>query len=238
MLEPDGVDPRRWPFSLPAVAALDRLELDRRVTFLVGENGSGKSTLVEAIAVACGLNPEGGGRNFTVATTDEEYELAAHLRVIRGARRPGTDYFLRAESLFNVATSLDEMRHAPGGAGTYRSYGGRSLHEQSHGESFLALLRHRFGADGFYVLDEPEAALSVRGQLAALRRIVELTWGGAQFLIATHSPILLSLPGARIIEVGERGLDEVAYTETDPYQLTRAFLEAPDRFLDHLLADD
>ena len=155
---------------------------------------------------------------------------------MRGARRARTDFFLRAESLFNVASSLDEM--AEEDPDTLRSYGGTSLHEQSHGESFLALLTNRFGPDGFYVLDEPESALSVRGQLVALRRIAELTRAGAQFLIATHSPILLALPGARIVEVGDHGLADVAYTETDPYQLTRSFLEAPERFLGHLLADD
>lgn len=235
-LDLGGVDLERFPFSLAAVRALDGLALAPGVTFFVGENGSGKSTLVEAIAVAAGMNAEGGGRNFAFANRPSESALADHLRLVRGARRPRTDFFLRAESFFNVATAVDELDELERGR-QLASYGGRSLHEQSHGESFLALVNERFTAGGFYVLDEPEAALSVRGQLALLARMADLTTAGAQFVVATHSPILTALPGALILSVDDEGLTPTAYTDTEPYRLTRSFLEAPQRFLRHLLAE-
>jgi len=225
-----GVDLARHPFDIPAVRALDGLALDPGVTFLVGENGSGKSTLIEAIAITAGMNPEGGGRNFAFANRPSESALADHLRLVRGARRPRTDFFLRAESFFNVATEIE-------GIGGLDSYGGRSLHERSHGESFLALVNDRFGADGLYLLDEPEAALSVRGQLALLARMADLTAAGAQFVVATHSPLLTALPGALILTVDDDGLTPTAHADTEPYRLTRSFLEAPERFLRHLLTE-
>ncbi len=229
-LDPADADLRSYPFTIPAVRALDGLALDPGVTFLVGENGSGKSTIVEAIAVAAGMNAEGGGRNFHFAHRPSESTLARHLRLVRGARRPRTDYFLRAESFFNVATRVEAD-------GVLDGYGGRSLHEQSHGESFLALVTERFIPDGFYVLDEPEAALSVRGQLALLARLADLTRAGAQFVVATHSPLLTALPGAHIYAADEDGLALTEYADTEPYRLTRSFLEAPERFLRHLLEE-
>src|SRR6478736_8747186 len=163
-----------YPFSIPAVAAIGKeLKLNPKATFFVGENGSGKSTLLEAIAVAAGLNPEGGSRNFKFATRASHSELHGALRLVRRGKRPRTAFFLRAESYFNVATNIEDLDRESGG-GIIDYYGGRSLHEQSHGESFLALLQHRFGSHGLYLLDEPEAALSPRRQLAVLARIHRL----------------------------------------------------------------
>lgn len=230
------MDPGAFPWSLPVVAALGSgLPLDADITFLVGENGSGKSTLIEAVAVAAGLNPEGGSRNFAHSTRASHSDLWESLRLVRGQRRPRTDFFLRAESLFTAATYLDELAEEDGGA--LVPYGGKSLHEQSHGESFLALLLNRFGSDGLYFLDEPEAALSAQNCLTCLRRMYELVEEGSQFVIATHSPILLAFPGATIYECGEDGIERVDYEDAAPVRLTRSFLESRERFLERLLRD-
>jgi predicted ATPase len=221
------------PFDIPAIRQLAGsagLDLDTAVTFLVGDNGSGKSTLLEAIAVAAGYNPEGGTRSFAFATREGSVsDLHGQVGLVWSPGSRGTGFFLRAESFFNVATAVEQ-------AGV-RGYGDRSLHEQSHGESFLSLVLHRFEDGGLYLLDEPEAALSVRGQLALLRRVHELVGTGSQFVIATHSPVLLAYPGARIHAMGPDGIAVVDYEDTEPYQLTRAFLEAPERFLRHLFAE-
>jgi predicted ATPase len=223
-----------YPFGLPVVAhlaAVGGLVLDPGVTFLVGDNGSGKSTLIEAIAVAAGLNAEGGSQNFRFATRSSESSLHRHLIVRWGARKPRTRYFLRAESLYNVATEIENL-----GPWLYRSYGGRSLHERSHGQSVLDVVASRFGPNGLYLLDEPESALSAQGCLALIARITELTSQGCQFLIATHSPILLAVPDARILQIGEQGrITRVDYNDAEPVQLTRAFLDEPTRFLNRLL---
>ena len=211
------------------------LALHPHVTFLVGENGSGKSTLLEAIAVAAGLNPEGGSSNFAFATRESHSELWESIRLVRGPRRPRTDFFLRAESLFTSATYLDETERTDPGA--LRAYGGTSLHEQSHGESFLAVLLNRFGSDGFYVMDEPEAALSAQNCLTCLRRIHELVGAGSQFVIATHSPIILAYPDAVIYECGEDGLTEIDYEQASTVRLFSSFLGARERFLAELLGD-
>ncbi len=234
LLEPDGDEQRiGHPWDLPAIGALaGGLALDRKVTYLIGENGSGKSTLLEAIAVAAGLNPEGGSSNFSFSTRDSHSELWRSLRLVRGVRRPSTDFFLRAESLFTTATYLEELPDNP-----LRSYGGRSLHEQSHGESFLTLMIDRFGADGFYLLDEPDAALSTQNCLTCLRRVHELVTQGSQFVIATHSPIILSYPEATIYECTDHGVEQVAYEDAEPVRLMRAFIEARPRFLHQLLSD-
>ncbi|WP_210492518.1 AAA family ATPase [Patulibacter sp. SYSU D01012] len=217
--------------AVPAVAAFrgDGLALHPRITFLVGENGSGKSTLAEAIAVACGLNAEGGGRNMRHATRPSHAPLGEQLRVVRGPRRPATDFFLRAESVFTLATDVDRLvAENPGVADSIlASYGGQSLHEVSHGESFLAIVRHRFGRDGFYVLDEPEAALSPRNVVALLRRLHALADDGCQLVVATHSPVLLACPGARILLCDGDGVREVGYEEAPAVALTRDFLADP-----------
>jgi predicted ATPase len=221
-----------YPFTLPVVAgmrAAGQVDLDPAVTFLVGDNGAGKSTLVEAIAVAAGFNAEGGTVNFRFATRASESSLGRYLRLVRGIGKPRTGFFLRAESFYNVATEIDNL-------GAARFYGGRSLHERSHGESFLDLAAHRFGPNGLYVLDEPEAALSVHGCLALLARIHDLADAGSQFIVATHSPILLAVPGARILAIGDGGtIDPVDYDDAPPVVLTRSFLADPRRYLHHLL---
>ncbi|WP_304303426.1 AAA family ATPase [Pseudacidovorax intermedius] len=225
-----------YPFCLPVVRHLEQLDLHPRLTFFVGENGSGKSTLLEALAVSLGFNAEGGSRNFAFSTRASHSELHAFLRVAKGFRRPRTGYFLRAESFFNVATEIERMDAEPAfGPLIIDSYGGRSLHAQSHGESFMALLTERFRGDGLYILDEPEAALSPQRQLAAMARIHELVQGGAQFVIATHSPLLISYPDAWIYQCGAAGLQRVRAEDTEHFQLTRDFLVDPDRFLRQLL---
>jgi len=220
----------RYPFSLPAVKELGTLVLDPGVTFLVGDNGCGKSTLLEAIAVAAGMNAEGGGRNFGFATRSTESVLGSHFRLNRSHRRPVTDFFLRAETFYNVATAVEEI-------GT-RGYGDAGLHEQSHGESFLALALNRFHMNGLYLLDEPEAALSPQNQLVLLLRISDLAAQGAQWVIATHSPIVLAHPDCTIYELGESGYRPVAYDDLELVGLYRDFLDNPEVFLRHLLAED
>ena len=214
------------------------MDFDPEVTFLVGENGSGKSTLIEAIAIQAGFNPEGGTRNFRVSTRSSESDLHRCLRLARGPRRERTGYFLRAESFFNVATEIELLDREGGGPPLIDSYGGRSLHEQSHGESFLALIKNRFGPDGLYILDEPEAALSPSRQLTLLARIHELAHRGrSQFIIATHSPIVLAYPGATIYQLSDSGIAQVQYEETEHFFLTREFLLHRERFF-HELFDE
>jgi predicted ATPase len=207
------------------------------VTFLVGENGSGKSTLVEAIAVAAGFNAEGGSRSFRFATRASESSLGAALRIGRAPGRERSAFFLRAESYYNVATEIERLDAEPGRGGKILGgYGGVTAHERSHGQAFLDLLNHRFRPGGLYLLDEPEAALSVTGCLAALARIHELARRGSQFLVATHSPILLAVPRSRILEIGDDGaLRTVDYDDALPVRTTRAFLAAPGRTVRTLL---
>ncbi|MEV1291641.1 AAA family ATPase [Pseudonocardia sp. NPDC049635] len=231
-----GLDPEapveEYPFGLPVVRWLREhgMVLRPGVTFLVGENGSGKSTLVEGLAVALGLNPEGGSKSFAFATRASESDLGRYLRVTRRPGRERTSFFLRAESYYNVASEVERLDKIQP---LLPAYGG-SGHERSHGESFLALLTHRFGPRGLYLLDEPEAALSLTGALAVLQRIADLTAQGSQFVVATHSPVLLALPGARILELTDDGLRAVSYDDATPVSLTRAFLDDPQAFLRHL----
>ena len=217
-----------YPFCLPVVRTLESIDLHPKVTFLVGENGSGKSTLLEAIAIALEFNPEGGSRNFNFATRESHSELHDYLRIAKGYRRQRSGFFLRAESWFNVATQVDELGVADG-------YGGRSLHEQSHGESFMALLKNRFKPEGLYLLDEPEAALSPARQIEALSRIHELVLQDSQFVIATHSPILMAYPDALILHCGPTGLQPIRYEDTEHFRITRDFLLHRDRMLDILM---
>ncbi|HEX8700567.1 MAG TPA: AAA family ATPase [Myxococcaceae bacterium] len=218
-----------YPFNIPAIRSLETVEFHPQVTFFVGENGSGKSTLVEAVAVAAGFNAEGGSRNFNFATRRSESELHKHLRLARGTRRPKTGYFLRAESFFNVATEIENNADAMAG------HGGVHHHELSHGEAFLALVQKRFWANGLYVLDEPEAALSPQRQLALLRSIHDLVRDSCQFIISTHSPLLLAYPNARIFHLSKDGMTEVAYEQTEHYALTRDFLLNREAYLRRLL---
>jgi predicted ATPase len=228
----------RYPYTLPVVAQLSQtagLALADGVTFLVGENGTGKSTLVEAIAVAAGFNAEGGSQNFRFATRATESSLGDSLILSWSGRKPRTGFFLRAESYYNVASEIERLDREPGPS-LLASYGGVSPHERSHGESFVDLLTHRFGPQGLYLLDEPEAALSVRGCMAVLARLAELAKQRSQIVVATHSPVLLALPGAVIYEIGEDGqFHHVDYDDALPVRLTRDFLAGPDRYLRHLL---
>ena len=225
-----------YPFSLPAIRHLNALELHPAVTFIVGENGSGKSTLLEAIAVAAGFNAEGGTKNFRFQTRGSHSSLHEHLRLIKSARRARDGFFLRAESFFNVATEIERLDDEPSfGPPIIDSYGGRSLHEQSHGESFFALMNNRFSGQGFYVLDEPEAALSPTRQLAMISRMHQLVQDRSQFVIATHSPILMAYPNAWIYQINARGLERVALEDTEHFVVAKRFLNDPKSQLDILL---
>ena len=218
--------------DVPAVRYLEtagRLEFNSGVTFLVGENGAGKSTLLEAVAVACGFNPEGGSRNFSFSTRETHSELGAALTVVRSAY-PKDGFFLRAESFYNAASYLDAL----GDERISSSYGG-SLHEKSHGESFLALVQNRFRGHGLYLLDEPEAALSPMRLLTLMGEIDRLLETGSQFIISTHSPILMAFPGAEVLEITRAGISAVPYRETEHFEVTRRFLESPERMLRVLL---
>jgi predicted ATPase len=232
MLKRDSVPSfTEYPFCIPAIRNLRELRIPSPVTFLVGENGTGKSTLLEAVAVAAGFNPEGGSRNFRFSTRPSHSGLHEYLRLVRPPGRPRDGYFLRAESFYNVATVAEDTY------GVLDAYGGRSLHEQSHGESFMALVLHRLGAKGLYLFDEPEAALSPTRQMSLLAAMHGLVEQGSQFFVATHSPILLGYPGATIYLFTDGAITRVPYTETEHYVITRSFLNNPDRMLRELLSD-
>jgi len=222
----------KYPFSLPAIRKLEHIDIHPKVTIFVGENGSGKSTLLEAIAVALGFNAEGGTRNFNFQTRQSHSELHKYLRVTRGTKRPRDGFFLRAESFFNVATEIERLDKEPGFAPpVIDSYGGRSLHEQSHGEAFLALMLNRFSGQGVYLLDEPEAALSPKRQLAVLVRMHDLIQEESQFIMATHSPILMAYPDAQIYHCDTDGVKKITYEETEHFHITREFLLNRERML-------
>ena len=239
-LQREGVESfDKYPFNLDAMRTLDRLKFHPKVTYFIGENGSGKSTLLEAIAVSMGFNPEGGTKNFSFGTRESHSELHRYLRIAKGIKQPRDGFFLRAESFFNVATNIEAMDAEPSPAPpVIDSYGGKSLHEQSHGESFLALMIKRFGGKGLYILDEPEAALSPQRQLAVLSRIHDLVTDNSQFIIATHSPILMAYPDASIFHCGPDGVYETTYEKTEHYKVTRDFLMNRERMLRILLAND
>ena len=239
MLRRDDVESfDKYPFCLNAVRQLDSLRLHPSVTFLVGENGAGKSTLLEAIAVAWGFNPEGGTRNFSFSTRSSHSDLHDFLRLSKGITRPRDGYFLRAESFFNVATEIEILDKEPGGPPLIDAYGGISLHEQSHGESFWSLVMNRFKGRGLYILDEPEAALSPNRQMALLSRIHELVKDSSQFIIATHSPIILAYPDATIFQLKDDGLKSVQYEETEHYLVTKDFLNNYRTMINILLEDN
>ena len=214
--------------NIPALAGVTQLDFTHPVTFFVGENGSGKSTLLEAIAIAWGFNPEGGTRNYSFSTYDSHSELHGALRLSKGVRRAGWGYFLRAESFYNVATKEEEYSRGPGGRPQH-------FHERSHGESFLSLVQSSFRPDGLYLLDEPEAALSPQRQLTLLAEIDRCAKAGAQFLVVTHSPILLGLPGAVILSFDDGPVHPCAYEETDSYQVTEMFIRHREQILRRLL---
>ena len=224
--------------GLPVVRALQerkRLSFSSAATFFLGENGTGKSTLLEAIAVACGFNAEGGTRNFSFSTQETHSELWQYITPVR-LRRPRDGYFLRAESFYNAASYIEELDEIPAPSPKIReSYGGDSLHRQSHGESFMSLAFNRFGGKGLYILDEPEAALSPARQMALLSRIHQLVKQDSQFIIATHSPILMAYPEADIYSLSGDGIRLTPYQDTEHYRITKQFLDHPDRMLRYLL---
>jgi predicted ATPase len=237
-------DRSRYPYALPAISGLGKIDFHPKVTFIVGENGSGKSTLVEALAVAWGFNAEGGSKNFRFNTHPSNSSLHNLLRLIKSTRRARDGFFLRAESYFNVATNIQALDGADGEDDVISSarppriidsYGGKSLHEQSHGESFLALLEKRLRGKGLYIFDEPEAALSPTRQLSMLVRMHELVAAQSQFIIATHSPILMAYPDAWIYQLGSTGLERVSYEDTEHFALTRNFLNRHEDVLRQLL---
>lgn len=231
-------DRSAYPYALPAIAGLNKIDFHPKVTFIVGENGSGKSTLIEALAVAWGFNAEGGSRNFSFGTYSSHSPLHATLRLTKGVRRARDGFFLRAESYFNVATSIEDMDREPTPSPKIiESFGGKSLHEQSHGESFLALLEHRLRGKGLYIFDEPEAALSPSRQMSMLVRMHDLIAADSQFIIATHSPILMAYPDAWIYQLGPHGPERVDYEDTEHFRITRGFLNNPRGMLGQLLGD-
>lgn len=220
---------------MPAVSALEELRFSQPVTFFVGENGSGKSTILEAIASSYGFNPEGGTRNFNFSSYQSHSNLNEYLTVIKGVFRPEDGFFLRAESFYNVASEIEKLDED---GKLINRYGGISLHEQSHGESFMSLFLHKFKENSLYILDEPEAALSPARQMTMIARMHELVRAGCQFIIATHSPIIMAYPEAEIYTLNEDGYTKMSYKETEHYQITKAFLDAPDRMLNILLEEE
>jgi predicted ATPase len=222
-----------YSLGIPALAEVSKLELHPKVTYFIGENGTGKSTLLEAIAVADGFNPEGGSRNFNFSTKETHSKLWRCLLLGRGSRpeRRSDGYFLRAETFYNVATEIDNLGVAGG-------YGGESLHLKSHGESFFTLFMERLRGNGFYLFDEPESALSPKRQLSFLTRMHDLIESGSQFIIATHSPILMAYPDATIYQFSPTGIEQVAYEETEHYQITKMFLTRRESMLKELLREE
>ena len=216
--------------DISAFSGINRISFTHPVTFFVGENGSGKSTLLEAIAIAYGFNPEGGTRNYSFSTYDSHSELCSAIRLSKGIRHAGWGYFLRAESFYNVATKEEEYSRGPGGKPQH-------YHEKSHGESFLALAQNSFKANGLYLLDEPEAALSPQRQLTLLMEIDRCVKEESQFIIVTHSPILLGLPGAEILSFDEGRIHPCTYEETDSYQVTSMFVNHREQILRRLLEE-
>ena len=223
----DKIDPRSYLRKIEAISGLTEWTFRRPVTFFVGENGSGKSTLLEALAVAYGFNPEGGTKNYSFSTYDSHSELHDAIRLSKGIHKPGWGYFLRAESFYNVATAEQN----------YMEWKSQRFHEMSHGESFLTMIQNNFRPNGVYLLDEPEAALSPQRQLTLLLEIVSCSRDGAQFIIVTHSPILLGIPDAEIISFDNGLLHPITYEETDSFQVTEMFINHRQRILHQLLEE-
>jgi predicted ATPase len=237
-----SIAPKPWaklgehPFDVPSIASMLEssmsMRFHRNVTFFVGDNGSGKSTLLEALAVHQGMNAEGGTKGMQFSNRDDTVSpLRHHLKVRKSHHTPEDAFFLRAESFFNVATAIEEY-------GTLKWYGGTSMHDRSHGESFIDLLVERFQPRGLYLLDEPEAALSVHGQLQFLVRLHDLVEQGCQFVIATHSPLLMAYPDATIYEFDDDGPAPAAWSEIDTVHVTKDFLDDPQGFMAELLTDE
>lgn len=223
-----------YPYCLPTIKNLSSLPFHPKVTFIVGENGSGKSTILEAIATAYGFNPEGGTINFNFSSEETHSELYKYIKLIKGVKKPRDGFFLRAESFYNFATNVDELDRIDPVHSLLSSYGGKSLHKQSHGESFFSVFMNRFVGNGLYILDEPEAALSPGRQMAMISRINELVKLNSQFIIATHSPIIMAYPDSIIYEIKEN-IEMVSYEETEHYQIMKSFMNNRDKMIEILI---
>jgi len=229
-----AVDESIYPFSIPAIKAIESIDLSASVTFLVGENGTGKSTLTESIAVAAGFNAEGGTKNYNFATQDTTSSLTDEITLVRGTKREKYGYFLRAESFYTTANYAESGTfNADGPMPIY--FDGKRIHEQSHGEAFLSIVKEF--RPGLFVFDEPESALSPQRQLALMVAMKQLIDQGSQFIIATHSPILLSYPSAAIYELTETGIEKTAYNDISHVKLTKDFLNNPEQYIQRLLKD-
>lgn len=227
--EKEGTDRNHYPFNIPALRDFEELSFESPVTFIVGENGMGKSTLIEAIAIVMNFNPEGGTANFNFSTSDSHSELCNHLITIRGAKRNRDGFFLRAESFYNTISYMDTVNDT--GRNIYDYYGGKRLHEVSHGEGFLNMLNHRCRGNSFFIFDEPEAALSPFSQIKMLARMHQLVKEDSQFIVSTHSPILMAYPGAIIYQLTENGIHQTCYDKTEHYMLMKYFLNNTDHYL-------
>ena len=216
------------PFNIPAIQKLERLTFHADVTFLVGENGSGKTTLLEGIAIAMGFSPEGGTKNVQLNTAKKASSLSEFIKTIKSYKQPADHYFLRAESFYNVATYMDQSKYL-------QAYGGKSLHEQSHGEAFISVILNKLTGSGLYIFDEPEAALSPSRLFTAMAAIDQLVKAESQFIIATHSPILMAYPRSKIYLLTEEGIFETTYEETEHYKVTKQFLNNYREILDQIL---
>lgn len=227
----EDISERSYLRGIPAIASIDELTFGKPITFFVGENGSGKSTLLEAIAVAYGFNPEGGTKNYSFSTYDSHSELCEHIRLSRGYIKPKKGYFLRAESFYNVATKEDEYSKEP----SFDPYTPQEFHKKSHGESFLQLAQNYFGPNGIFFLDEPEAALSPQRQLTLLYEMNRCATCGSQFIVVTHSPILLGIPDADIISFDECKIHRIGYEDTESYKVMEMFINRRKQVLENLL---
>lgn len=228
----NNIDFGGYPLNIPVIKNLNKVEFHSKVTFFTGANGCGKSTLLEALAIKCGLNPEGGSKNFNFSSVSTHSELHNYLTLSKNAKLPKDGYFYRAETFYNVASNIDKIQSEGGNIHQY--YGGKSLHSQSHGESFISLFLSRFYGNGIYILDEPEASLSPQNQLAFLVKLNELANNNSQFIIATHSPILLSYPDSLIYEIDDDQCYPVSFKDSSCYNLYKRILDYPDSFNDKL----
>lgn len=227
LFEWNEIEPNSYTRAIESLRDVEKIEFQSPVSLFVGENGTGKSTLLEAIAVAHGFNPEGGTKNYVFSTYDSHSELCDAIRIAKGYRKEKWGYFLRAESFYNVATQEEKYADI--------AHPSMQYHKKSHGESFLDLAQDNIKPNGLYLLDEPEAALSPQRQLTLLTQIYKCANDGAQFIIATHSPILLGIPNAQIFCFDNGKIHTCTYEETDSYKITEMFINNRQSLLQKLL---